>query len=235
MHPSRFAAAVFCSAFLVLAGAATAQERIPTLSLTGDGIVNAKPDLAIVQVGVEVTAKTAKDAIAQNSKQLAAALDAAKAAGIEARDLQTAGISLNPDSVRPDRTQPVRIVGYQALNAVTIRVRDLGKLGGLLDQLVVAGANDIQGIRFSIADRTPLIEQARQAAIKDVLRKAEVYAEAANVRIVRILSMNEQSFDTPPAPLAMQRAQAARPDVPVEAGELAFRVRVNASFEIAPK
>jgi uncharacterized protein YggE len=234
MVSTRFLAAIVCSLFLTLAGA-TAQERIPTLSLTGDGIVNAKPDLAIVQVGVEVTAKTAKDAIAQNSKQLAAALDAAKAAGIEARDLQTAGISLNPDSVRPDRTQPVRIVGYQAVNAVTIRVRDIGKLGGLLDQLVVAGANDIQGIRFSVADRMPLIEEARKAAIKDVLRKAEIYAEAANVRIVRILSMNENSYDPPPATLAMQRAQAPRPDVPVEAGELAFRVRVSASFEIAPK
>src|SRR5688572_28090924 len=131
MSPSRFAAAVFCSAFLAFAGAAGAQQLTPTLSLTGDGIVYAKPDLAIVQVGVEVTGKTAKDAIAQNSRQLAAALDAAKAAGIEARDLQTAGISLNPDSVRPDRTQPVRIVGFQAVNAVTIRVRDIGKLGGL--------------------------------------------------------------------------------------------------------
>lgn len=233
MNAMRFAAVLF-SVFLALAGSAAAQERIPTLSLTGEGVVNAKPDLAIVQVGVEVTAKTAKDAIAQNSKQLAAALNAAKDAGIEPRDLQTAGISLNPDTVRPDKAQPIRIVGYQALNAVTIRVRDLSKLGALLDQLVVAGANDIQGIRFSVADRTPLIEEARKAAIKDVLRKAEIYAEAANLKIVRILSMSESASDMP-QPLARTMQQAARPDVPVEAGELAFRIRVNASFEIAPK
>jgi uncharacterized protein YggE len=233
MSRSRPAAAIFLFTFIMLGGTAAAQERIPTLSLTGDGVANAKPDLAIVQVGVEVTAKTAKDAIAQNSKLLGAALNAAKEAGIEARDLQTAGISLSPDTVRPDRSQPVRIVGYQAANAVTIRVREISKLGGLLDQLVVAGANDIRGIHFSVADRTPLIEQARKDAIKDVLRKAEIYAEAANVRIVRILSMSETSFD---APVPLARAQAAqRPDVPVEAGELTFRVRVNASFEIAPK
>jgi uncharacterized protein YggE len=117
---------------------------------------------------------------------------------------------------------------------VTVRVRDIGKLGGLLDQLVVAGANDIQGIRFSVADRTPLIEEARKAAIKDVLRKAEIYAEAANLKIVRILSMSESGADMP-QPMARTMQQTTRLDVPVEAGELGIRVRVNASFEIAPK
>ena len=234
MKSTRLVPALVFAAFVLLTQSAVAQERIPTLSLTSEGFVTAKPDIATVQVGVEVTSKTARDAIAQNSKQLSAALNAAKEAGIEPRDLQTAGLSLSPDTVRPDRSQPARIVGYQAVNMVTIRVREIGKLGGLLDQLVVAGANDIQGIRFSVADRSPLIEQARAAAIKDVLRKAEIYAEAANLRIVRILSMSEYSFC---APQPMMRAvQAApRPEVPVEAGELSFRVQVNASFEIAPK
>lgn len=226
------------TASALVAGSALAQSdspRISTLSLTGQGVVTAKPDVATVQVGVEVIRKTAKEAIAENSTLLGAALKAAKDSGIEPRDLQTAGLSLSPDTVRPDKNQPVRIVGYQANNMLSIRVRDIEKLGGLLDRLIVAGANDIQGIRFSIDNRAPLIEEARKLAIKDVLRKANIYAEAANLRIVRILSISESGVNFPQPIMLQRQAAPGRPDVPVEAGELAVTVQVNMSFEVAPK
>jgi uncharacterized protein YggE len=215
-----------------------AQERMSVLSLSGEGTAEAQPELAILQVGVAVTAKVAKDAFAENSKLLAAALNAAKENGVETRDLQTAGLSLRPDIVRADKWPHREVVGYQVNNVVTMRVRDLSKLGGLIDRLVVLGINDIRSIQFSVANPAPLVEQARAAAIKDVMDKAQKYAEAANVRIVRVLTLNEDNVVMPGRVAVNYVARAAaapRPDVPVEAGELIYRARVSATFEIAPK
>ena len=238
MH--RIFAAIF--AFGLLVQHAPAQTppvppRIATLTLTGEGTAEAKPELAVLQVGVAVTAKVAKDALAENSRLLAAALNAAKEAGIEPRDLQTTGLSLRPDIVRAEKWPHREVIGYQVNNLVTMRVRDIEKLGGLLDKLVVLGINDIRNITFSVANPAPLIEQARAAAIKDVMDKAQKVAEAANLKIVRVLDLNEGGVDTPSQrPFVLTRAASApRPDVPVEAGELIYRARVNAVFEIAPK
>ena len=216
---------------------APSQPRIATLTLTGEGLAEAKPELAIVQIGVAVTAKVAKDALAENSKLLTAALNAAKEAGIEPRDLQTSGLSLRPDIVRADKWPHREVVGYQVNNNVTMRVRDISKLGSLLDRLVVLGINDIRGISFSVENPAPLVEQARAAAIRDVMEKAQKAAEAANLRIVRVLELSEEGAEAPgPRQIVMARvASSPRPDVPVEAGEIVYRARVNAIFEIAPK
>lgn len=238
MH--RILVAIFAAGLLVQNAAAQtvpAQPRIPTLTLTGEGTAETKPELAVLQVGVAVTAKVAKDALAENSRLLAAALNAAKEAGIEPRDMQTTGLSLRPDIVRAEKWPHREVIGYQVNNLVTIRVRDIGKLGGLLDKLVVLGINDIRNITFSVANPAPLIEQARAAAIKDVMDKAQKAADAANLKIVRVLELSEGGVDAPaPRPFVMARAASApRPDVPVEAGELIYRARMNAIFEIAPK
>lgn len=233
------AAALFLGFLAHGASAQTAasQARIPTLTLTGEGAAEAKPELAVVQVGVAVTGKVAKDALAENSRLLAAALNAAKEQGIEPRDLQTSGLSLRPDIVRADKWPHREVIGYQVNNVVTMRVRDIAKLGTLLDRLVVLGVNDIRSINFAVANPAPLIEQARTAAIKDAMQKAEKYAEAANLRIVRVLTINESGVEVPtPRPMVLTRAASApRPEVPIEAGEIVYRARVNVEFEIAPK
>lgn len=240
MNRTRLLAAAFALVLLTQHATAqtqTTQERIPTLTLTGEGQAEAKPELVVLQVGVAVTAKVAKDALAENSRLLTAALNAAKEAGIEARDLQTSGLSLRPDIVRAEKWPHREVIGYQVNNLVTIRVRDISKLGALLDRLVVLGVNDIRNISFSVANPAPLVEQARAAAIKDVMDKAQKVAEAANLKIVRVLELNESGVEMPsPRPQLMARAASApRPEVPVEAGELVYRARVNAVFEIAPK
>lgn len=214
-----------------------AQPRIPTLNLTGEGVTEAKPELAVVQVGVAVTGKVAKDALAENSRLLAAALNAAKEQGIEPRDLQTSGLSLRPDIVRAEKWPHREVIGYQVNNNVTLRVRDLAKLGALLDRLGVLGINDIRGVSFAVANPAPLIEQARSAAIRDAMSKAESYAEAAGLRIVRVLAINESGLELPEQrPMVLTRAASApRPEVPIEAGEIVYRARVNIEFEIAPK
>jgi uncharacterized protein YggE len=232
--------AAFVLAFFAQAALAQTPEqpRIPTLTLTGEGTAEAQPELAVLQVGVAVTAKVAKDALAENSKLLTAALNAAKENGIEPRDLQTSGLSLRPDIIRAEKWPHREIVGYQVNNVVTMRVRDIGKLGGLLDRLVVLGVNDIRNINFSVANAAPLIEQARTAAIKDVMEKAQKYAEAANLKIVRVLTLTEAGVELPgrmPGTFVARATSAPRPDVPVEAGELVYRARVSATFEIAPK
>lgn len=241
MKPIRSLAAVVILAFFAqgaLAQTALPQERIPTLTLTGEGTADAPPELATVQIGVAVTAKVAKDALAENSRLLAAALNAAKENGVEPRDLQTSGLALRPDIIRADKWPHREVVGYQVNNIVTMRVRDIGKLGALLDRLVVLGINDIRNITFSVASPAPLIEQARTAAIKDVMDKAQKYADAANLKIVRVLTLSEAGVEMPGRlnqAFVARAASSPRPDVPVEAGELTFRARVSASFEIAPK
>ena len=216
-----------------------APPRIPTLSLSGEGTIEAAPELATLQIGVSVKAKTASEALAENSKLLAAALDAAKQHGLEARDLQTSALSLRPDIIRTERWPFRDVTGYQASNLVTIRVRDISRLGALLDRLVVLGVNDIRNISFSVAKPAALIEQARMAAMRDVMEKARKYAEAGDFKIVRILTINEGTVEAPTPRLARQYdaslASAARPEVPIEAGELTFRARVTATIEIGPK
>lgn len=241
----RLPVAVLAGLLFLNPGAAQAQTppepKISTLSLTGEGTATARPDLATVAVGVAAQARTAKEAIAENSKLIAAVVAAAKKAGIEQRDLETTRISLNPQySVPPSGSrEPRRIVGYEANNLLSVRVRDLDKLGALLDRLVVAGATDIRSVSLTVSKPAPLLDQARASAVKDALRKAEIYAEAGNLRIVRIIDISESGVVVPLAQPRTFRAAAAapapRPDVPVEAGEQEFRANVGVIFEIAPK
>jgi uncharacterized protein YggE len=219
--------------------AASAQERtMPTISVVGEGVAVAAPDMAIVTVGVVSQAPRAGDALAQNSKLIAEVVAAAKGAGIEARDLETSQISLRPQYTYPGQGSraPPKLTAYEASNTVSIRVRALDKLGGLLDRLVTSGANQIRNVELTIAEPGPLRDQARASAMKDAMRKAQLLADAAGVRIVRLFSAAEE-FSDPPRPLMRMSAEAAsaRAPVPVEAGEQEIRGRVSAVFEIAPK
>jgi uncharacterized protein len=213
------------------------QERIPLLSLNGQGTIEAKPEVATIQVGVATISKVAKEAIDENSRLLAAALKAAKETGIEPRDIQTTGLYLQPNYSNNGGSRR-DITGYSVNNVVTMRVRDLEKIGGLLDRLVVLGINDIRNVSFSNAAPSPFIEQARAAAIKDVMDKAQKYADAANLRIVRVLTLNEGNVQIPGVQqnrYMYQMSAQRQAEVPVEAGELVYRANVTATFEIAPK
>jgi hypothetical protein len=209
----------------------------PRLTVQGEGAATAEPDLALVTVGVVARAKTAKDALAQNSKAMTEVIAAVKAAGIEARDIKTARVSLSPQySIRPPgSTAPTTIVGYEARNSARIRVRQLDKLGGALDLLVVSGANEIAGLQLSVAEPEPLLDRARAAAVKDAQRKAALYAEAASLRIKRIVSIAEGTRDIPGPHQFRAAAAPERAAVPIEAGEMEFRARVTVVYEIEPR
>lgn len=233
------AAVLACLVLLAAVPPAAAQEKsVPTIRVTGEGTVTAPPDMAIVSVGVVTRAPTAAEAMAQNSKAMSGVIAAAKQTGIEARDLETSRLSLQPQYSYPGQgsREAPKLVGYEASNNVSIRVRVLDKLGGLLDQLVTSGANQVRGIELTLAEPGPLRDQARTAAMKDAVRRAEMLADAAGVRIVRLFSATED-FSEPPRPMMRMSAEAAvaRAPVPVEGGEQEIRGRVTAVFEIAPK
>jgi uncharacterized protein len=218
---------------------AAAQERtMPTISVVGEGVATARPDMAVVTIGVVSQAPRAGDALVQNSKSMTEVVAAVKGAGVEERDIETGQISLRPQYSYPgqgSRDAP-KLVGYEANNTVSIRVRAFDKLGGLLDRLVTSGANQIRGVELALAEPGPLRDQARAAAMKDAMRKAQLLADAAGVRIVRMFSASEEVFDAP-RPLMRMSADAAqaRAAVPIEAGEQEIRGRVSAVFEIVPK
>jgi uncharacterized protein YggE len=230
-------AAVLLSATPLAAQDAASPARRPTLTVGGEGIVAAAPDLANFSTGVVSAAKTAREALDANTKSVADVIAAVKAAGVEARDISTSGFSVQPQyvNVKRDGTEAPRIAGYEVRNTVTVRLRDLTKLGGLLDDVVTKGANQIGGIAFDLAEPSKLEEQARIAAVKDARRQAEIMAEASGVRLVRVISIAEDGAG-PPMPRMMAAPQMAKRDsVPVEAGETEVRARVTIVYEIEPR
>ncbi len=136
---------------MALPAVALAEAPVPQISVTGEGRVDVAPDMATVSLGVTTQGATAAEAMAANSAAVQAVLDRLTAAGIAARDVQTTGLSLNPLWSNYDSGQQQKIEGYAAANMVTVRVRALDGLGGVLDAAVSDGANTLNGLSFGLA------------------------------------------------------------------------------------
>lgn len=202
-----------------------------TITLNGHGAVDHEPDIAHISVGVSIDAETASSAMTQQAARMTGVFNAVKAAGIAERDMQTSSLSLNPTYSYPEKLPP-RLIGYKASNQLTIRVRDLRNLGKALDAVVKAGGNTINGISFDIDKPDPLQNEARIAAIKDAMDKAELYAKAAGYRVKRIVTVSESGGYDRPRPVPMARMAQAAPSTPVAAGELTITADVNVTFEL---
>lgn len=220
------------------AAQAMMNERL--LTIAGEGTVRAQPDMALITLGVVTEAAAARDALSANTESMNRILAALKADGMEPRDLQTSGFSVSPVYSQPprdyDHSEPFqpKIVGYSVSNNLTLRIRDLAKVGALLDKVVTLGANSISGPSFTVADPTPLEDQARRAAVRDALRKATLYADAAEVDLGPIFRI-EEGYMQPPQPVApgAMRLEAAAPmPVPIEGGELSFNAQVTVSWTL---
>ncbi|MCC6303878.1 MAG: SIMPL domain-containing protein [Rhodobacteraceae bacterium] len=216
---------------------AAAQTYQPArISVTGEGRVTATPDLALVSVGVVTEGPEAAAALAENSARLAEVMGLVAAAGIAPRDVQTSGLSLAPvydyERRRPDG-QP-RILGYQVSNTVTIRVRALEGLGTLLDAVVRGGANQLNGLSFSVSDPEAALAGARLAAARDARARAATLAEGLGVTLGPVLSVVENSVQAGPQPEFRALAAAADGAVPVAAGEVDLAVSVSVEFLILP-
>lgn len=230
-----------------LAGPAFAQAMpVPSvpgvISIEGRGEVFATPDTAIVNSGVTSQGETAREALDANTAAMNELIATMKAAGIQARDIQTSGFSVSPNYVYSSEVDangyslPPKVNGYIVSNSVSIRVRELDTLGAVLDQAVTVGANTINGITFSVADPSALYEEARRKAFADARSKAELYAEVAGVELDSIRSITEAQGYGYPEPYMMRAEaadQAASAPVPIEAGEMTFSINVSVSWELS--
>lgn len=212
------------------------------LTLTAEGRSTRKPDLAVFSAGVASSGKTAGEALATNSADMNRVIAALKRAGIADRDIQTSNLSLNPVHAQPRRlpdgsyeNETPRIVGYQVSNAVSVRQRRLGEFGKVIDTLVSAGANQVNGPSFQMDSPDAAMDEARTEAMKKARDRANLYARATGLRVLRILTISESGGYAPPVPMyRMEVADAAAPAPPIAAGELSLTANVTVTFELAP-
>ncbi len=216
---------------MVPVGAVWADTPTPALiTVTGDGAVDAAPDLAVLSMGVTTNAETATEAMAQNTAALAVVLERLKATGIAERDVQTSNLSLNPNWTSYDGNVPPKITGYTAVNQVTVRIRALDSLGVVLDAAITDGANTVNGLGFSLSDPRPAMDKARVQAVADARAKATLLVEAAGAGLGRIVSITEGG-NAQPGPM-FKMSMAADSAVPVAAGEVSTTAQVTVVFEI---
>jgi uncharacterized protein YggE len=218
----------------LLAAPALAQSDFPpAISVTGEASISVPPDLAMLDAGVASDGKTAREASDANNTAMTKVVAALKTAGIEDKDVQTSRLSLQPQYA-PNRSGPSPIVGYRASNRVTVKLHDVGKVASVIDALVGAGANDIGNVSFTVSKASELLDQARDKALADARRKAEIYAKAAGVTLGPPLSIAEEGAPMPvfrtkmaAAPMAM-----AAPPPPIAQGEETLSVTVAVSWGI---
>jgi len=209
----------------------------PRISVIGEGEVNVAPDMAILNLSVLREADTARAALTANNEAVKQVLAALKEAGVAERDLQTAGLNIQPRYAQPgkDRAGEPKIAGYSVSNALTVRVRNLADAGGILDKVVGLGVNQGGGIAFVKDDMKPTLTEARKRAVADAVARAKTLAEAAEIKLGKILSIEEQSSMPRPMPYGGTLRMAAKDaSVPLESGENTYRTQVNVIFEIAP-
>jgi uncharacterized protein len=231
--------ALAAMAFSLASPALAADEPAPRIIVSGEGEASAAPDMAVISLTVLREAETARAALNDNSKAMAEVLAAMKAEGIADKDLQTAGFSIQPRYSYPDQNKPEpeqpKITGYSVTNTLSLRIRDLAKLGEIVDQAVTLGVNQGGDITFVKDDTSGLLEEARKKAMENAISKAKTLTAAAGVTTGRILEISEQSFQPQPIPMMraeMAMAKGAADAVPVAAGENSYRVNVNVTFEI---
>jgi len=267
----RFAALFSSLALAALAAPAAAQIPAPplevaagnsVLTVTAEGKTIREPDLAVFNAGVTTQGSSAGAALAENSRAMERVIAALKAAGIAERDIQTSNLSINPIYADPNRDammtarmtgqpyvspppdqQVPRIIGYSASNNVSVRQRDLKNFGKVIDTLAGAGANQISGPAFQLDNPDPALDQARLEAVKTARARADLYAGATGLGIVRILSISESGGYYGPPPVVFARdmmvtassAPPPPPPSPVQPGELQMTTSVTMQFELGPR
>ncbi|VVT04888.1 SIMPL domain-containing protein [Hoeflea sp. EC-HK425] len=241
----RMAVAGALSALMLTAAPAAFADdvRAPqpgVISVSGEGVAAVAPDMAVISLTVLREAETAREALDANNAAMSDVLAAMKAEGIAERDLQTGGFSIQPRWVYPENrdgeTREPRIVGYTVNNTLTVRIRDLSRLGAILDTSVSLGVNQGGNIIFTNDDKDKIREAARLDAVANARAKAQAMTSALGVGLGRITQISENSGSAPPMPMVraeMAMMSKAADEVPVASGENEYRVTVNVTWEIA--
>lgn len=239
LRPLLLATALTLSA---IATTAFAQAAAPAVHAPGDGTllsVSAQaearrvPDVATISAGVVTQAADANAAMRANAAQMDKVMAAIRAAGIAERDIQTSGVNLNPQYKYVDNQAP-EITGYQASNTVNLKVRDIARLGKVLDALVASGANQVNGPSFEIDQPEAAYDEARRGALEKAQARAAMYAKTLGLRVRRIVSISEGGGFQPPMPvpmMAMARGKAEA-DTAVSPGETTLAANLDVVFEL---
>ncbi|MBW6422930.1 SIMPL domain-containing protein [Rhizobium sp. XQZ8] len=233
-------AALVSGALAASAGFAAAQDirpRDPVINVAGEGDASVAPDMAVLTLAVVRNGKTAADALSANSAAMNEVLPALKSGGIAERDIQTSNFSIYPqyrhNEPKNGVMEPPQIVGYEVSNTLTLRVRDLEKLGAIIDQSVKLGVNQGGQIVFTNDDPSKTMAEARKAAVADALARAKTLTEAAGVKLGRILEISENaSRSMPPQPMMRMSMAKDMEATPVASGENTYNVTVNVTFAL---
>jgi uncharacterized protein YggE len=223
--------AAFAAGALLAAPVRAETDQPSFISVTGEAHISVPPDLAQIDGGVTSEAKTAREASDANNAAMGKVLLALKSAGIDEKDYQTSRLSLQPQYSSSKTSGPPAVVGYRASNQVTIRLRDVTKVASVIDTLVGAGANEVGGINFMVSQASKLLDDAREKAVADARRKAEIYAKAAGVTLGAPLSISEEGAAQPVFRGRMAAPMAAAP-APIAQGEETLSISVSVSWAI---
>ena len=221
-------------AFLIglTAWSAQADDDQPgRITVTGRAEAQAVPDIATMSIGVQTEARTPGEALSENARRMTAVMKRLKDAGIEDRDLRTSQLAIWP--IRAESRQSSSSGGYRASNQLTVTIRDIDRLGAILDETVSDGANSLSGPTFGIAKPEPLLQAARDAAVRDAIAKAERYAAAADVELGDVMSIDEAGGG--PVFARQMRAEAMDVATPVAPGQTTISASVTMTFAIGGK
>ena len=211
--------------------AGESNPEVRTITVNGVGTVSITPDIARIFIGVQSEAEEAASAVADNNRQTQAVFDTLQDAGIADEDIRTTNFSVFPRQER-DRDGNLKSITYVVQNTVNVTVRDVDKIGQVLDAVVQAGANNISGIQFDLADRSQATTEALEAAVQDARARADILAQAAGVSLGAVQSIN--TFSSAPI-FPVKRASAefgVGGEVPVQPGELEITMQVTVVYEI---
>ena len=215
------------------------EEPVSRITVTGEGSVDIVPDMAVLMLSVNREAPTAREALTANSAAMSKVLAAMTGLGIEKRDLQTANFDIQPRYTYPNRQgngadQAPKLVGYIVRNSLSVRVRDISRVGEVLDTSVTLGVNEGGSIQFTNDDPSAAITQARVKAMEQALSKARTLAEAADVSVGDVLEISEQNYSTRPMPMMAKGMMAmdSAESVPIATGENSYTVTVNVTLAI---
>ncbi|GAA4662610.1 SIMPL domain-containing protein [Bartonella pachyuromydis] len=207
----------------------------PTITVSATGEGQAAPDMAIITLTVVTEDKTAQQALAANNKITNDIVNALKNNGIRANDLQTSGLSIYQSNTDKHTEKQKNEKLYHVSNSLTVRIRDIDKVGKIFDQAMALGANSVNGITFTNADQKPFFQEARKKAISEAIEKAKTIAQAADVKLGKIIRINENENDDhyyPKLHLMSRAADTSYADTNFSVGELDYHVSVTVVFAI---
>jgi uncharacterized protein len=222
--------------FITACGSAVAQgdePQIRTLAVSGSAQASLLPDIAHISIGVQTQNEDAEDALAENSANAQEIIDALKVLGVSERDIRTSNFNIYP-SMQYNRDGELQGILYIVSNTVNVTLRDIDRIGQILNASVSAGANQITGIQFDIEDKEAALTEARKTAVDNAREMAQELAAAAGVSLGPIQSLNVSGGGVPGPifPPTFRGMESAAMDVPIAAGDINITVEVSVVYEI---